>query len=202
MEDKVANISFLQKIYQKCMDWIQTPYGLWVFFFIAFAESSFFPIPPDIFLIALCIGAPKKSFKFALICGLGSVLGGAFGYWLGLAFYDTIGVRVIEFYGYADKYATVKALYDQYAGLALVAAGFTPLPYKIFTIAAGAFKIDFTTFMIFSALARFARFFLVAALIYYFGAPIKGFIYKYFNILTVVFLVLLVAGFVLLKLVL
>jgi membrane protein YqaA with SNARE-associated domain len=195
-------LSLMQRIYIRCMAWIQTPAGLWVFFFIALAESSFFPIPPDVFLVALCVGEPKKSFKFATVCTVGSVIGGALGYGLGLAFMDTLGMKIVELYGLGDKYDVVTAWYQQYDALAVAAAGFTPLPYKLFTITAGACKVSFLTFMLASIASRAARFFLVAALIYKFGAPVQYFINKYFNLLTIVFLLLLIGGFVLIKLVL
>jgi len=194
--------SLLQRVYNRCMEWIQTPAGVWVLFFIAVAESSFFPIPPDVFLIALCIAVPKKSFKYAAICAAGSVIGGGLGYGLGMAFMDTLGLRILDLYGLEGKYQVVQGLYQQYDAWAVAAAGFTPLPYKLFTITAGAFRIDFPTFMLVSLVARSARFFLVAALIYKFGAPVQHFINKYFNILTIAFLVLLVGGFVLIKMVL
>jgi len=200
--DIPQKLSLLQRVYNRCMEWIQTPAGVWALFFIAVAESSFFPIPPDVFLIALCVGAPKKSFKFALICSVGSVLGGALGYGLGLGFMDTVGQSILNMYGLQDKYAVVQELYQQYDALAVGAAGFTPLPYKLFTITAGAFKIDFLTFMVVSLVARSARFFLVSALIYKFGAPVQHFINRYFNILTLVFLGLLIGGFILIKVVL
>ncbi len=200
--DVPQKLSLLQRVYNRCMEWIQTPAGVWALFFIAVAESSFFPIPPDVFLIALCVGAPKKSFKFALICSLGSVIGGAIGYGLGLGFMDTVGQSILNLYGLQDKYALVQELYQQYDALAVGAAGFTPLPYKLFTITAGAFKIDFVTFMVVSLVARSARFFLVSALIYKFGAPVQYFINRYFNILTLVFLGLLIGGFILIKVVL
>ncbi len=200
--EKTKKLSLLQRIYNRCMEWIQTPAGIWALFFIAVAESSFFPIPPDVFLIALCIGAPKKSMKFAAVCAAGSVIGGALGYGLGLAFMDTLGQRILTLYGLEDKYHVVQGLYQQYDALAVAAAGFTPLPYKLFTITAGAFKINFLTFMLVSLAARSARFFLVAGLIYKFGAPVQYFINKYFNILTIVFLILLIGGFVLIKMLL
>jgi len=199
--DTPQKLSILQRVYNRCMEWIQTPAGVWALFFIAVAESSFFPLPPDVFLIALCVGAPKKSFKFALICSAGSVLGGALGYGLGLGFMDTVGQPILNLYGLQDKYKVVQGLYQQYDALAVGAAGFTPLPYKLFTITAGAFKIDFVTFMMVSLVARSARFFLVSALIYKFGAPVQHFINRYFNILTLVFLGLLIGGFVLVKIV-
>ena len=184
------------------MEWIKTPAGIWALFFIAVAESSFFPLPPDVFLIALCVAVPRKSFKYAAVCAVGSVLGGAFGYGLGWAFMDTLGQRILDLYGLEGKYQVVQALYQKYDAWAVAAAGFTPLPYKLFTISAGAFKINFPVFMLVSLAARSARFFLVAGLIYKFGAPVQIFIDKYFNILSIVFLVLLVGGFVLIKMVL
>ncbi len=194
--------SVLQRLYNRCMAWIQTPAGVWVLFFIALAESSCFPIPPDVFLIALCIGRPEKSFRYAAICAAGSVIGGALGYGLGMAFMDTLGQHILDLYGLQDKYAVVQGLYQQYDAWAVAAAGFTPLPYKLFTITAGAFKINFPTFMLVSLAARSARFFLVAGLIYKFGAPVQTFIDKYFNILSVVFLALLIGGFILIKMLL
>ncbi len=197
--EQEARLSVLQRLYNRCMEWIQTPAGVWVLFCIAVAESSFFPIPPDVFLIALCVALPGRSFRYAAICSLGSVLGGALGYGLGLGFMDTLGQRILDLYGLQDKYLVVQDLYQHYDAWAVGAAGFTPLPYKLFTITAGAFKIDFATFMVVSILARSARFFLVAALIYRFGPAVQQFIDRYFNILSVVFLLLLIGGFVLAK---
>jgi len=199
---EIKKYSLLQRIYIRCMEWIKTPAGIWVLFFIAVAESSFFPIPPDVFLIALCISVPKKSFKYAGVCALGSVIGGIIGYGLGFAFMDTIGKTILDLYGLHDKYEVVQNLYQQYDAWAVGAAGFTPLPYKLFTITAGAFKINFPVFVTVSILARSARFLLVAGLIYKFGAPIQHFIMRYFNILTIIFLFLLIGGFVLMKMVL
>ena len=189
----------LQRLYARCMEWMQTPQGVWILFLIAVAESSFFPIPPDIFLLALCLGAPKKSFRFAAICALGSVIGGIIGYGLGYGFMDTIGMRIIEWYGLHDKYELVQTWYQQYDALAVGAAGFTPLPYKLFTITAGAFKINFPTFIVMSLLSRSARFFMIAALIHFFGIKVERFIRRYLNLLTILFMLLLIGGFVLIK---
>jgi membrane protein YqaA with SNARE-associated domain len=194
--------SWLHRLYDRCMVWIQTPAGIWALFLIAVAESSFFPIPPDVFLIALCVACPQKSFRFAMVCSIGSVLGGVIGYGIGLGFMDTIGQQIMEWYGLHEKYASVQSLYQQYDAWAVGAAGFTPLPYKLFTITAGAFKIDFLTFLLMSIVSRSARFFLVATLIYKFGAPVQSFINRYFNILSIVFFVLLIGGFVLIKILL
>lgn len=189
----------LRRLYDVCMEWLEKPYGVYILFLIAFVESSFFPLPPDVFLIALCISLPKKSFRYAAVCAVGSVLGGAFGYGLGLWAMDSIGNSIVELYGMSGKYDQVQHLYKEYDALAIFAAGFTPLPYKLFTITAGAFKIDFFTFLLVSLLSRSARFFLVAACIYKFGAPVRSYIEKYFNILSILFMVLLVGGFILLK---
>ncbi len=193
------SLKLIRKTYDWVLHWAETPYGTWALFVLAFCESSFFPIPPDILLIALAISIPLKSFKYALVCSVGSVLGGAFGYFIGIQLMDTIGKPILEFYGVKGKYEYIGGLYNQYNAWAVGIAGFTPIPYKVFTIAAGAFKIDFLVFILASFISRSARFFIVAGLIYKFGSPIKIFIDKYFNVLTIVFTVLLILGFVLIK---
>ena len=192
-------VGLLKRIYDRCMAWIAGPYGVWVLFIIAFVESSVFPIPPDVFLIAMCIAAPTRAFKYAAVCAVGSVAGGAFGYGLGLWFMDSVGQQVIAWYGFDDKYQKVQELYRTWDIWAVATAGFTPLPYKLFTITAGAFKLNFPTFVLVSFISRAARFFLVAAIIWKFGEPVKHYIDKYFNILSIVFMVLLVGGFLLIK---
>ena len=189
----------LRRFYDRSLTWVQTPYGIWALFWLAVAESSFFPIPPDVYLIVLCIAVPRRSFRYAAVCAAGSVLGGALGYGLGLGFMDTVGQKILVWYGLTDKYEVVQRLYQQYDAWAVGAAGFTPLPYKLFTITAGAFKIDFATFMLVSLIARSARFFLVAAFIYRFGAPVRRFIERYFNLLSILFLVLLAGGYLAVK---
>lgn len=198
-EKGAQKVGWIRQLYDRSLLWVQTPYGIWALFFIAVAESSFFPIPPDVFLMILCIAMPRKSFRYAAICAVGSVAGGIIGYGLGMGFMDTLGVKIIAWYGLQDKYAVVQNLYQQHDALALAAAGFTPLPYKLFTITAGAFKINFVTFVLVSILSRSARFFLVAALIYKFGAPVRHFIERYFNILTILFFILLAGGFLVVK---
>ena len=192
----------VKRLYDRCMTWIAGPYGVWALFLIAFVESSFFPIPPDVFLIAMCIAAPTRAFKYAAVCAAGSVAGGVFGYGLGFWFMDTLGQQIIGWYGLADKYNRVRELYQAYDAWAVGAAGFTPLPYKLFTITAGAFKLNLPTFIFVSLLSRSARFFLVAAFIWKFGAPVKNYIDRYFNILSIVFMLLLIGGFLLIKVVL
>lgn len=189
----------LKRLYDYCMEWIAGPYGVWMLFLIAFVESSVFPIPPDVFLIAMCISAPTRAFKYAAICAAGSVLGGAFGYGLGFWFMDSLGQQIIGWYGLEDKFLKVQHLYQTYDAWAVGAAGFTPLPYKLFTITAGAFELNFATFVLVSLLSRSARFFLVAAFIWKFGEPVKHYIDRYFNVLSIIFMVLLIGGFVLIR---
>lgn len=189
----------LRRLYSWVLHWAETPYGSWALFLLALSESSFFPVPPDVLLIALAVSIPKKSFKYALICTAGSLIGGCLGYLIGWQFMITVGEKIIQFYGLTHKMQYIKDLYMQYDAWAIGIAGFTPIPYKVFTISAGAFDINFTVFIIASAVSRAARFFLVAWLIYLFGPKIKTFIDKYFNILAITFVVLLIAGFVIIK---
>ena len=188
-----------KKLYDWVLSWAETPYGSWALFILAFSESSFFPIPPDVLLIALAVGKPEKSLKFALICSIGSVLGGILGYLIGWQFMAMLGDKIVAFYGLTEKVAYIGSLYHQYDAWAVGIAGFTPIPYKVFTITAGGFKINFFIFLLASALSRSLRFFLVGGLIYKFGPHIQVFIDKYFNILAVLFTVLLVGGFILIK---
>ncbi|SHL41793.1 membrane protein YqaA, SNARE-associated domain [Desulfatibacillum alkenivorans DSM 16219] len=189
----------LKRLYNWVIGWAESPHGVWALAILAFAESSFFPIPPDALLIVLALGMPKKAFKFAAYCSVGSILGGMFGYFLGWQFMDAVGFKIIEFYHLTDKYAHVQELYATYDAWITFAAGFTPIPYKLFTIAGGAFKINFPVFCLASAISRSARFFLVAACFYYFGPAIKPYIDKYFNLLAVIFTIMLIGGFVLIK---
>ncbi len=189
----------LRRLYDWVLHWAETPYGTWALFLLSFCESSFFPIPPDVLLIALAVAIPKKSFKYALVCSAGSVLGGCLGYLIGWQFMAGIGEKIITFYGLTQKIEYIKDLYTNYDAWAIGIAGFTPIPYKVFTISAGAFNINFLVFIIVSTISRSARFFLVGSLIYIFGSRIQTFIDKYFNILAVAFTVLLIAGFVIIK---
>lgn len=192
----------LKRLYEWVLQWAHTPYGIWALFILAFTESSFFPIPPDVLLIALAISIPAKSFRYALICSAGSVIGGLFGYFIGWQLMDFIGLPIINFYGIMDKYEIVRRSYEEHNALIVFTAAFTPIPYKLITITAGAAKINIITFTIASIIGRSARFFLVAWLIRRFGQRIKEFIEKYFNILTVIFTVLLLLGFIVVRLLL
>jgi membrane protein YqaA with SNARE-associated domain len=189
----------LRGLYDWVLHWAATPYGTWALFLLALSESSFFPLPPDVLLIALAVAIPEKSLKYALICSVGSVLGGCLGYLIGWQFMTSIGERIISFYGLNQKVAYIAELYSTYDAWAIGIAGFTPIPYKVFTISAGAFKINLWVFLLASIVSRAARFFLVGGLIYIFGSQIKSFIDRYFNLLAIAFTVLLVGGFVIIK---
>ncbi|BBO91650.1 YqaA family protein [Desulfosarcina ovata] len=189
----------VRRLYDWVLHWASTPYGSWAIFGLAFAESSFFPIPPDVLLIAMCVARPERSFRYALVCALGSILGGCLGYLIGWQFMASVGARIVDFYGLTDKVAYIGDLYNTYDAWAVGIAGFTPIPYKVFTIAAGMFKINFTVFILASMASRSARFFLVGGLIYVFGPRIQRFIDRYFDLLAVTFTVLLVGSFVVLK---
>ena len=189
----------LRRLYDWVLHWAKTPYGTWALFLLAFCESSFFPIPPDVLLIALAVALPKKAFKYALVCSVGSLLGGCLGYLIGWQFMVGLGDGIIRFYGLQDKYEYIRRLYVTYDAWAVGIAGLTPIPYKVFTITAGAFRINFMVFLVASAVSRSARFFLVGGLIYLFGPKIQSFIDRYFNTLVVVFVILLILGFVVIK---
>lgn len=197
-------MNIIKRLYDWVLSWSESRWGVLALFILAFAESSFFPVPPDVLLIALCIGATKKSFRFAAVCLAGSIIGAAVGYGIGHFLwqspsgeYTALANFFFENIFSVEKFDRVAALYDTYNFWIIFTAGFTPLPYKLFTITGGLFDINFTMFIIASIVSRGLRFFLFAALIWKFGSPIKGFIDKYFNLLAILFTVLLIGSFVL-----
>jgi membrane protein YqaA with SNARE-associated domain len=192
-------MAWMKWLYDWVLHWAQTPYGVPALAILAFAESSFFPVPPDVLLIALCLGAPLRSFYFAAVSAVCSVVGGIVGYLIGWLLWEQVGNFFLHYVFSAHYFEQVAVLYQENAFWAVFTAGFTPIPYKVFTIAGGVFQIDFTEFMVASALSRSGRFFLVAGLIWAFGPPIKAFIDKYFNLLSITFVVLLIGGFVLIR---
>ena len=188
----------LRRAYDWVLGWADHRYGGLALLLLAFVESSVFPIPPDVLLMALALGKPGAAFRFALICSVGSVAGGLAGYLIGWLLMDSLGRPIIELYNAQAAYAEVEQRFVEYGGWAVAIAGFTPIPYKVFTIAAGATQLSLSSFVLASVVSRSARFFLISGLIYYYGPTIKVFIDKYFNILTIVFTVLVLLGFVLL----
>lgn len=166
---------------------------------VSFTESSFFPIPPDIMLIPMVIAERARAWSYALLCTFASVLGGAFGYLIGFFLFETIGEPLLQLYGYQDKFATFAESYNQFGAWIVFIAGVTPIPFKVITIASGTVGLNFATFMLASLLARGLRFFTVAALLYFFGPPIRAFIERHLSLVFTVFCVLLVGGFVVVK---
>lgn len=191
-----------RKLYDWVLHWAETPYGPLALFLLALAESSFFPIPPDPLLIALCLGALKKSWRFALITSVASILGGMIGYFIGYSLWGSVAPLFFKYVpGFSEHaFQNVLSHYQDSGFWYVFVAGFTPIPYKIFTIASGVFKLNFLLFVIASTVSRSLRFFLVAGLFKKFGPGIKGFIDKYFDLLAILFAVLLVGGFIVIKL--
>lgn len=197
-------------VFKRCYNWVlgwsESKWSSLALFILAFAESTFFPIPPDVLLIALCLGLPRKSFYYAAICLAGTLCGAVSGYLIGYYLWQT---PAGEFTGIAnfffahvfsvEGFTNVKTMFEQYNFWVIFTAGFTPIPYKIFTIAAGVFSINFPMFMLASLVSRGARFFLISWLIWQFGPTIKTFIDKYFNWLAIAFTVLLIGSFFLIK---
>lgn len=194
----------LKRLYNWVLHWAETPYGVPALFVLAFVESSFFPIPPDVLLIALCMGAPKKSFKFAAWCSVASVLGGIGGYYIGYAA-EPLGRWIIfDLLHYGAAWDKVAELYGGNAFLAILAAAFTPIPYKVFTIAAGVFheQVPLLTLIGASVLGRTGRFMLVASTIFFFGPPVKRLLDRYLEWAALGLFGLGVLGFVAIKYVL
>ncbi len=195
---------FLQNIIRKTYDlmlkWSASPNAMFWLFLVAFAESSFFPIPPDIMLIPMILATPTKAWKIAGVATLASLIGGYFGYAIGVFAFDMIAEPILNFYHALDKFHTFENYYHQYGAWIVFGAGITPFPYKIITIASGVVHLDLIVFTIASILARGMRFFVVAWLLKKYGEPMKYFIDKHLGKLSILFLILLIAGFAAVKL--
>ncbi len=201
-------MNLLRRLYDWVLHWADTPYGVPALFVLSFAEASFFPIPPDPLLIALVLGAQSKAFRFAANCTAASVLGALLGYGIGyfvwwdapnvfspvaLFFFDHVPGFTVNMFRY------IQGLFETWNFWIIFTAGFTPIPYKVFTVSGGAFDVNLPMFLVASIISRGARFFLVALLIWKFGGPIKSFIDRYFNALAILFTVLLIGGFAAIK---
>lgn len=192
----------LRRMYDTTLDLAGHKHAVWILFVVAFAESSFFPIPPDALLIPMILARFDKAFFYAFVCTLGSVLGGIFGYALGYFAFDVFGEPILAFYNYEGKFAQLQALYAQYDMLIVAAAGFSPIPYKVFTVFTGVMETSLWQFVLASALSRGARFFLVAYLLWRGGHRFKGWIEQNLPFVSLVCTVILVILVVLLKIVL
>ncbi len=189
----------IRGLYNWTMRLGESRYALYALAVIAFIESSVFPIPPDVLLIPMIIALPRRAFLIAFIATISSVLGGMFGYYIGAVLFDSIGQPVLAFYGKAAQFEQFKATYNEYGAWAVLIAGITPFPFKVITILSGSTGLDFGVFVLSSVLARAARFFIVAALLWKFGAPIRAFIEKRLGLVFTVALALLVGGFIAVK---
>jgi membrane protein YqaA with SNARE-associated domain len=194
-----ARIPWLHGLYDWTMAQAAAPYALWMLALVAFIESSVFPIPPDVMLIPMVLAERRKAWLYAAICTLASVVGGAFGYLIGYFLFESLGQPILRLYGYEAAFEDFARRYNDYGAWIVFFAGVTPFPYKVITIASGVTQLNFLVFMLASVAARGLRFFVVAALLYWFGPPIKDFIERYLGILFTIFVVLLFGGFVLVR---
>ncbi|MFQ5566469.1 MAG: YqaA family protein [Paracoccaceae bacterium] len=189
----------LRRLYDWTLALAERRDALWVLAVVSFVESSVFPIPPDVLMIPMILAAPRRAFLIAAVATVSSVLGGALGYALGAFFYETVGAPVLDFYGHTEKFARFQATYNEWGPWAVLVAGITPFPYKVITILSGATGLDFVVFSIASLVARAARFFLVAALLWKFGPPVRVFIEQRLGLMVSLFVALLLGGFVVAK---
>ena len=189
----------IHQMYDKVLALSSRPNAMFWLFVVAFAESSFFPIPPDIMIIPMVLATPDKAWRIAGLAMLASVIGGYFGYGIGMFGYETIAKPLIEFYGYTHAFDDFSNYYHQWGVWIVFMAGITPFPYKVITITSGVLGLNIWVFGIASILARGIRFYLIAFLLKRFGAPMKVFIEKNMGILTIVFVALLFAGFYVIK---
>lgn len=190
----------LRNLYARTLVLAASPRAPWWLAVVAFAEASCFPIPPDALLIPMALARPREAWRFAAICTVASVIGGALGYFIGYAVFDQLAQPLIRFYGYGDRFAAFQALYAQYGLWVILIKGLTPIPYKIVTIASGAAHFNFWLFMAASIATRGMRFFLVAALLRAFGASVRDFIERRLALVTGALAAGVVGGFLLLKL--
>lgn len=189
----------LRRLYDWTMGLAGHPRAMWALFAVAFIESSFFPIPPDVLLIPMVLAARSHWWRIAAVATLGSVLGGMFGYWIGWALMDTWGHSILAFYGKEAAFDSLATRFEEWGGWAVLIAGVTPFPYKVITIFSGAVALNLPLFISVSILARALRFFVVAFLLYHYGPPIRDFIERRLGLVFTIFMACLIGGFVLLR---
>ena len=186
----------LRRLYEWTLSLAATPYALWALAVVSFVESSVFPIPPDVLLIPMIIARPHRAWLIAGVCTIASVLGGALGYFIGWGLFEQVGRPVLEFYGKDARFDEFSETYNAWGAWAVLIAGVTPFPYKVITILSGATGLSFSVFMFASVIARGLRFFIIAALLWRFGAPIKEFIDRRLGLVFTIGMVALIGGFV------
>lgn len=185
----------IRRLYDWTFSLAQSPHALWALAVVAFIESSFFPIPPDVLMIPMIIARPNRAFVIAGVATVASVLGGMFGYLIGYGFFELIGQPIFDFYGKADKVAEFSANFNEYGAWAVLIAGVTPFPFKVITIMSGVTGLSLPVFIVSSIVARALRFYLVATLLWKFGPPIRDFIERRLGLVFTLFCVILVGGF-------
>ncbi|MDB5546296.1 MAG: DedA family protein [Hyphomicrobiales bacterium] len=184
-----------KRLYHWTLSLAESPRATWALGAIAFAESSFFPIPPDVILVPMSLARPKRAWFYAGICTVASVAGGILGYGIGWLLWDSVGHWLIDLYGYAARMDAVKAGYDQWGWLFILVKGLTPIPFKLVTIVSGLLEYNFPLFVALSLVTRGARFFLLAGLLHKFGGPIKEMLERHFATFMIIILVMIVGGF-------
>ena len=189
----------LRRLYDWTISLAETRYAMWALAIVAFVESSVFPIPPDVLMIPMIIARPHMAFRIAGLATVCSVLGGLAGYWIGATAYDQIGRPILESLGKADAMAEFSQRFNDFGFLPVLIAGITPFPYKVITIMSGWTGLPLGTFIVTSIIARGLRFFIVAGLLWKFGEPIREFIEKRLGLMFILFVVLLVGGFYVVK---
>jgi len=189
----------IRALYDWTISLAKHPRAIWALALVAFVESSVFPIPPDLLMIPMIIATPHRAFRIALVAMVASVLGGLLGYFIGAALFDTVGRPILEFYGKTDQFGIFAERYNQWGAWAVLIAGVTPFPYKVITILSGSTGLSLPVFIIASIIARGLRFFVIAALLWKFGAPIRDFIERRLGLMFSIFVVLLIGGFAAVK---
>ncbi len=185
----------IRGLYDWTLSLARHPHALWALAVVAFIEASVFPIPPDVLIIAMVVAQPSRAFVIAGVATLASVAGGLAGYWIGYGAFETLGRPVLEFYGKDAYFESFAERYNEWGAWAVLIAGVTPFPYKVITILSGATALSLPVFMVASLIARAARFFIVAALLWKYGAPIRDFIERRLGLMFTLFMVLLLGGF-------
>ncbi len=189
----------LRKLYDWTLDMAGRRNAMTVLAVVSFIESSFFPIPPDALIVPMIVADRRRAWRVALIASIFSVLGGLFGYAIGFFLFDSIGQPLLDFYGYNEAFAKFQDAYNEWGLWIVASAGFTPLPYKVFTIASGLTQMDLAIFLAASIVSRSARFFLEAAILWYFGPPVRAFVERYLGLVAIGSFALLIGGFITIK---
>jgi membrane protein YqaA with SNARE-associated domain len=193
---QILRLTMLRRLYDWTINLSGHRHAPWALGAVSAAESSVFPLPPDLVLIPMVLARRERAWFYATICTIASVIGGVIGYAIGFFLFDSIGTYILGLYGYQEAFESFAARYNEHGVWIVLIAGLTPFPYKVITIASGVTHLNFMVFLLASIAARGARFFAVSALLWWFGEPIRAFIDRYFGLLTIAFMVLLIGGFV------